>query len=69
MFCFVQGATVEEAQELIAALDLSFNVAPWGVPLTALVAVPVDSEDHWASVLRTYAIVKSAGRIMVTTTS
>ncbi len=62
---FTEGTTLQEAQTLVESLGLSFKFAPTGTPLNGVLSVPVGSEDEWVVKLKTYPIVKSAGRIGV----
>jgi hypothetical protein len=64
---FTEGTTAEEAEQLVKDLGLSFKFAPTGSPLSGVISVPVGSEDEWVVRLKTYPIVKSAGRIGVVT--
>ena len=58
---------MEEAEQLVKDLGLSFEFAPTGSPLSGVISVPVGSEDEWVVRLKTYPIVKSVGRIGVVT--
>ena len=62
---FIEGTTPQEAVQLVDSLGLSFNSAPNGAPLRAVVSVPVGTEDEWVAKFNTYPIVKSATRLMV----
>ena len=66
---FSDGTTLAEAEQLVKDLNLTFRFPPSGSPLNGVVSVPIDSEDQWIAKLKTYPIVKSAGRIAVTWTS
>ncbi len=66
---FTDGTTVEQARQLVDSLGLSFKFAPSGTPLNGVVSVPEGSEDVWVVKLKTYSIVKTADRIVVTWTS
>jgi hypothetical protein len=66
---FSEGTTPVEAEQLVKDLNLTFKFPPSGSPLNAVLSVPIDSEDQWIERLKTYPIVKWAGRIAVTWTS
>ncbi len=63
------GTTSAEAEQFLKDLNLTFKFPPSGSPLNGLVSVPVDSEDQWVEKLKTYPIVKYAGRIVMEWTS
>jgi len=64
---FTDGTTTEQAEQLVIDLGLSFTFAPTGTPLNGVVSVPIGSEDEWVVKLKTYPIVKWAGKIAVVT--
>jgi hypothetical protein len=64
---FIEGTTPREAEQLVNSLGLSFESAPTGTPLRAVVSVPVGTEDEWVVKFKTYPIVKSASRLAVVT--
>jgi hypothetical protein len=66
---FSEGTTPAEAEQFLKDLNLTFKFPPSGSPLNGVVSVPIDSEDQWVTKLKTYPVVKSAGRIAVTWTS
>ncbi len=63
MVHFTDGTTLEQAEQLIKDLGLSFKVPPTGTPLNGVVPVPIGTEDEWVAKLITYPIVKSASRV------
>jgi hypothetical protein len=60
---FTEGTTVEQAEQLVSSLALSFKFAPTGTPLNRVISVPVGTEDEWVVKFTAYPIVKSAERI------
>jgi hypothetical protein len=62
---FAEGTTPQDAEQLVNSLGLSFDFGPKGTPLSGEVSVPIGSEDEWVVKLKTYPIVKSAGRMGV----
>jgi hypothetical protein len=60
------GTTLEQTEQLVRDLNLTFKFPPAGSPLSGVISVPIGSEDQWVEKLKTYPIVKSAGRIAVT---
>jgi hypothetical protein len=63
---FADGTTSTEAEQFLKGFNLTFKSPPSGSPPNGVVSVPIDTEDQWVERLKTYPIVKSAGRIAVT---
>ncbi len=66
---FTDSTSLQQAEQFVKDLGLTFKFAPTGTPLNGVVSVPVGSEDGWVVKLKTYPIVKTADRIVVTWTS
>jgi hypothetical protein len=66
---FKPGTTVEQADQLVKDLGLSFKFDPTGDPVNGVVVVPIGTEDHWITQFKTYAIVQFADRVCVTVIS
>jgi hypothetical protein len=62
---FTEGTTLQEAEDMVKDLGLSFQYPPTGTPLNAVISVPVGTEDQWIVQIKVYPIVQTAVRIGV----
>jgi hypothetical protein len=62
---FTDGTTPQQAEQLVNHLGLSFQTAPAGTPLRAVIFVPVGAEDEYIEKLEAYPTVKRASRHIV----